>query len=115
MLNVICVCGHVVAQHRPKIVDDLVDDHAGNCDVCDCQAFFAVAQPTMTISLARKIQTAPYENAEVFASVSGVRAGMTPEDLAPLLSTGKIAYDDLRAVLAEQIRETIAAVDARTL
>lgn len=72
-------------------------------------------EPTMTISLARKVNTGNYESAEVFASVSGVRAGMTAEDIEPLLSTGKVAYDELRRVLAEQIRETIAAIDAGTL
>lgn len=72
-------------------------------------------EPTMTLSLARKINTGNYESAEVFVSISGVRAGMTADDLAPLLDTGKIAWDSLRGALREKVNEVAAEIEARLL
>lgn len=74
-----------------------------------------VREPTMTLSLARKINTGNYESAEVFVSISGVRAGMTDADLEPLLNTGKIAYDALRRSLADKVNEIASDVEARLL
>lgn len=69
-------------------------------------------EPTMSLSLARKINTGNYESAEAFVSIQGVRAGMTVDDLEPLLSTGRIAYDAIREELRQQIAITIDEAEA---
>lgn len=60
-------------------------------------------EPTTTVSMSRKMNLGNYESADVFCSLNGVRAGMTAEQLKPLLDTTKIAWDLVRAQLLEQI------------
>ncbi len=69
-------------------------------------------EPTTTVSMSRKVNMGNYESADVFVSLSGVRAGMTAEELAPLLDTTKVAWDLVRAALVEQVRITMGKVPA---
>jgi hypothetical protein len=61
-------------------------------------------EPTIAVSMARKINMGNFESADCFVSLSGIKAGMTPEEMAPLLDTGKVAWDLVRAALAEQVQ-----------
>jgi hypothetical protein len=61
-------------------------------------------EPTITVSLARKINTGNYTSADVFVSLSGLKAGMTPADIEPLLVVGKFAWEAAREALLEQIK-----------
>lgn len=61
-------------------------------------------EPTAAVSMAKKINLGNYESAEFFVSVSGIKAGMTAEQIAPLLDTAKMAWDQVREALTEQVR-----------
>lgn len=63
-------------------------------------------EPTITVSMSRKINLGNYESADCFVSISGIREGMTADDLAPLLETGKVGWDLVRDALAEQVRKS---------
>lgn len=63
-------------------------------------------EPTVAVSMSKKINMGNYESADCFVSVSGIRAGMTAEEIAPLLDTAKIAWDQVKAALAEQVGKT---------
>ena len=62
-------------------------------------------EPTITISMSRKINLGGYESADCFVSISGIKAGMTPEELTPLLDTGKVGWELVKHALAEKVRE----------
>lgn len=61
--------------------------------------------PTITISVSRKINLGNYESADAFVSLSGITAGMTQEDMEPLLETGKIGWELLRAAIHDKVQE----------
>ena len=68
-------------------------------------------EPTITVSMSRKLNLGNYESAECFVSLSGVRAGMTADELAPLMATGKVAWELVRTELLaglKKAREPIA-------
>ena len=60
---------------------------------------------TVTVSMSRKVNMGNYESADVFVSISGAKAGMTAEELEPLLTTAKVAWDTVKIALVEQIRK----------
>lgn len=62
-------------------------------------------EPTITVSVARKINLGNYESADYFVSLSGIKAGMTAEEMKPLMDTGKVAWDTVRSALMEQIKK----------
>ena len=61
-------------------------------------------EPTLTISMSRKINLGNYESADCFASISGVRAGMSEEELAPLIETGRVAWEQVKAALLDGMK-----------
>ena len=61
-------------------------------------------EPTITVSMSRKINLGNYESADCFVSILGVKAGMAPEDMDPLLETGKVAWAKVADALREQVR-----------
>ena len=66
----------------------------------------APREPAITVSMSRKINLGNYESAEFFVAITGAKAGMTDEDLAPLVGVGKLAWDQIREVLIQEIRRT---------
>lgn len=68
-------------------------------------------EPTISVSMSRKLNLGNYESAECFVSISGVKAGMTANDLVPLMATGKVAWEAVRAELIaglKNARDTMA-------
>ena len=52
-----------------------------------------------------KVNLGNYESADAFLSLSGLEAGTTPEEMAALLDTGKIAWGELTKRLGEKAAE----------
>lgn len=76
-------------------------------------------EPTITVSMSRKVNLERvlgpkfrYESAECFVSISGIKAGMSPEQLEALFTTGKVAWEMVREELREQIAEAIDEVQS---
>jgi hypothetical protein len=63
-------------------------------------------EPTITVSMSRKINLGNYESADCFVSICGIKEGMTAMDIAPLLVAGKFGWEAAREALIEQIRIT---------
>lgn len=61
------------------------------------------SEPTVSVSMSKKINMGNYESADAFVSVSGIKAGMTAEEIRPLLDTAKIAWGEVATALAHQI------------
>lgn len=62
--------------------------------------------PTITVSLARKINCGNYESADVFMSINGISHETTEEDMNALLDgPGAIAYKVLRERMKEKVAE----------
>ena len=62
-------------------------------------------EPTITVSMARKVNMGNYESADCFVAISGGRAGMTAEEMAPLMDTAKVAWDLVRAALIAELKK----------
>lgn len=60
-------------------------------------------EPTITVSLARKINLGNYESADAFVSVSNLRVGATPDEINEILSVGELAWPLLEKRLAVEI------------
>ena len=69
-------------------------------------------EPTITVSMSRKINLGNYESADVFVSISGIKEGMTAMDIEPLLVAGRFGWEAAREALIEQIRITKEKRDA---
>lgn len=65
----------------------------------------AQTEPTITVSLARKINLGNYESADAFVSVSGLKVGATPDEINEILAVGKLAWPLLESRLAFEIEE----------
>lgn len=60
----------------------------------------------VSVSLSRKIQTAPYETADIFMSVSGLEPGATDAEIEEALETGDRAFKILRDNIRQKIVDT---------
>jgi hypothetical protein len=67
-------------------------------------------EPTITVSLARKINLGNYESADAFVSVSNLRVGATPEEVNEILSVGEMAWPLLEKRIAHEIAEFKASI-----
>ena len=61
-------------------------------------------EPTISVSMSKKLNVGNYESVDVFVSINGVRAGMTAEQMAPLLNTAQTAWDQIKHALVTQVR-----------
>ena len=66
--------------------------------------------PSVSVGLQFKLSQGPpdYQSAELSLHVSGLRAGMPEEEVTAALATGKVAYEAMKARIAEQAREVLA-------
>jgi hypothetical protein len=62
-------------------------------------------EPTLSVSVEMKVNLGNYNSAAAFVSMTGVTAETTEEEMDRLLSNGRVAWDKLRADLAEKVRE----------
>jgi len=61
---------------------------------------------SLSISLSQKVNTAPYESADVFVSLSGVTEDTTQEEIDNLLNgKGALAYSKLVCTLKSRVAE----------
>jgi hypothetical protein len=60
-------------------------------------------QPTISVSVAAKINLGNYESADAFVCVSGLPQGATEAQIEELLDTGKLAWTLMRKRLMEQV------------
>ncbi len=65
-------------------------------------------ETTITISMSRKVNLGNYSSADCFVSISGIKAGMTVEELTPLIDTGKVGWELVKHALTEKVREIIS-------
>lgn len=63
------------------------------------------AEPTITVSVAMKINLGNYESADAFVSCSGLPAGATAEQIEELLDTGKLAWSLMTKRLGEKVAD----------
>jgi hypothetical protein len=61
-------------------------------------------EPTITVSMSRKVNLGNFESADCFVSIGGLKAGMTPEEIEPLLVVGRFGWSLAREALIEQIK-----------
>lgn len=51
---------------------------------------------TTSVTVSHKIQTAPYESAEISVTVDGIEDGTTPDEIDMMLAQGRLAYTAIR-------------------
>ena len=66
---------------------------------------------TTSVTVSHKIQTAPYESAEVSITVNNIREDTTPDEIDRMLMQSKVGYTTIR----DELRARIAAVRAGDL
>ena len=62
-------------------------------------------EATITVSVSRKVNLGNYESADYFVSLSGLKAGTTAAEMEPLLETGRVAWERVRAALVAQMKQ----------
>lgn len=70
------------------------------------------SQPGVTVSMSRKVNLGNYESADVFVSISNAKAGMTEEELRPLLDTAATSWALCREALLIQMKQGYPVVRA---
>lgn len=65
----------------------------------------ADGNPTISISLSRKINTGNYESADVYVCLSGVPVGASEDEIQAMLETGSLAYTMIAANLKEKVAQ----------
>jgi len=64
------------------------------------------AIPTITVSLARKVNLGNFESADVFMSINGITHETTEEDMNALLDgPGAVAFNCIRNRMKEKVAE----------
>lgn len=62
-------------------------------------------EPTVSVSVAMKVNLGNYESADAFVSVSGLREGATAAEIEGLLDTGKLAWSLMTTRLRDKVTE----------
>lgn len=62
--------------------------------------------PSVTVSVARKVNLGNYESEDIFLSISGVTPTMSRDDMNELLECGNVAYD----LVCEEIARKVALI-----
>ena len=62
-------------------------------------------KPTVSVSVAMKVNLGNYESADAFISVSGLEAGATEAQIEELLDTGRLAWSMLTTRLGAKVAE----------
>ena len=62
-------------------------------------------EPTITVSVAAKVNLGNYESADAFVSISGLEAGATEYQIEELLDTGKLAWSLMTKRLNAKVAE----------
>jgi len=62
-------------------------------------------KPTVSVSVAMKVNLGNYESADAFISVSGLEAGATEAQIEELLDTGHLAWGMLTTRLGAKVSE----------
>lgn len=62
--------------------------------------------PTLTVSLSRKVNVGNFESADVFISLSGIPFEASEETIGKMLKTSNLAFDMIR----EELRGKIAQI-----
>jgi hypothetical protein len=60
-------------------------------------------EPSLSVSVEMKVNLGNYSSASAFVSMSGVTTETTEEQMDRLLSNGRVAWEKLRADLAEKV------------
>lgn len=68
-----------------------------------------MTEPTVTISVSRKINLGDYESADLFISLNGVKPGMTAKEMQPLLDVAMVGWDEMHALLSDEISRVVEA------
>jgi hypothetical protein len=68
-----------------------------------------MTEPTVTISVARKINLGDYESADLFISLNGIKPGMTAKDMQPLLDVAMVGWDEVYAVMKDEVNRVVEA------
>jgi hypothetical protein len=62
-------------------------------------------KPTVSVSVAMKVNLGNYESADAFISVAGLEAGASEAEIEQLLDTGKLAWSMLTTRLTDKVAE----------
>jgi len=62
-------------------------------------------EPSLSLSVEMKVNLGSYNSAGAFVSMSGVTRETTEEEMDGLLANGRMAWEKLRADLAEKVRQ----------
>jgi hypothetical protein len=73
--------------------------------MADDEVLESKQEPSLSLSVEMKLNLGNYNSAGAFVSMSGVTAETTEDEMDRLLANGHVAWEKLRADLAEKVRQ----------